>query len=81
MVNLESSQAYPIRRIKRSCDSCSGRGFVVMDAVDFINYLEHDYRGNKNCLRFALEEYRQWKKDKTVTCPECLGAYQWEEPR
>ena len=84
---LESSQAYPIRWVSFTCQHCF-EGAVPKDRADFKDWLVNEFpeKDPKRWPRFwrakwGLEQYRRWKEDGVVTCPECMGQWKWSEPR
>jgi len=85
---LESQQVYGIQVVKCVCDRCNEEGKINIDKIDLLQYFDSTYRGsvgkkfqNGKIFRWALNEYRQWKKTGQIDCPDCYGAHYWTEMR
>lgn len=77
-----------IRYVKINCPHCDQDGNITVSRGNFREHLDFTYRGkyikvfrNGKIFRWALDEYREWKKTGKISCPDCNGAKTWVEPR
>ena len=84
MINLESSQAQPVREEKRYCEYCNSTGIKQITKEQFFQWAaeqDWDYQKGESrlaAMRLAVEEYR---RTGGIPCPYCESRGSWIERR
>lgn len=73
MINLESSQAQPVREEKRFCWHCQMTGYKKISKEELKEILYCRLKDKKIKCRQAIDEIKAWEDSGSIICPKCEG--------